>query len=636
MKHSIWLALLAGSLLMGARPLHALINPNFTPVHLVREAETILEISFDGRDADGRLKAVTKAVLKGKQQDQPKEFFIDPRTAIAEGQRDTFMDAALRKGQRALLFTGAFRPVGASGGEMNFGAGDSGGPLAIAFLHMDSFAETQWAVLEQWEKGQWEFVKGENFLLATYNGATDMLRRMVDYILLDPEADVPVSASAQWRNPVARVGRVEGTVLRADAVYLTPPANPWTADLFLARREGDRLYRWREGGLKDITEETRLDSRSKLHTWGDFNGDGRLDLASYDGRVLTLHLQGQNGVFEVRPVAGAQEIFSGEYLSLATLGDDSTRAVLLAGTRRGPVLIVFDEQGNAVWRSLTEATDAGADTGGGCLVADFDGDGKPDILELGAKSSRWYRAIAAARFAPPQTVAVHTGSGPHGPVLGDFDQDGLLDVFIAAEESHLLWQNRGNGMFEEVMGHSGEVSYKHTNSGILALAEDFNNDGRVDLLIAYGVPRPPYILYNRGFRSFAHALDLDLHREAVLPQTEEGQQAITFGDFDGDGFSDLAIVLRDGEIRLVQIALDNQKRGLVLCAALPRGGTGPIPATATRFERPLGARLALPGRPAVFGAREPGPIEITWRSAGREEQRREVVLEEGPSLLILE
>jgi hypothetical protein len=494
---------------------------------------------------------------------------------------------------------------------------------------MDSLEETQWAVLEKWKEDQWDFVKGENFLLATFNGATDMLRRFVEYLLADPEADVPVDAGARWQPPMA-VGRAEGVVERAEAIYLTPPADPWTADLFLAGPGGDRLYRWRDGGLGDITGEVRLSSKSRRHAWGDFNGDGRLDLASDDGRGLTIHEQREDGAFAPRAVEGAGVVVELGVRSLAALSAGTPRAALLAGTSRGPVLAIFDENGKAAWQPLAEAAGEASAEGGECLVADFDGDGRPDALELGPRASRWYRGEAPGRFAPPQTVPVQTGPGRYGPVLGDFDQDGLPDLFIAAEERHLLWQNRGEGRFEEVMVLSGEVSYKLTHSGVLSLAEDFNNDGRTDLLIAYGIPQAPYILYNRGFRSFAHALDLDLQRDSVLPESGKGQQAIAFGDFDGDGFSDLVIVLHNGDIRLLRSTVGKRQKGLSARAVLPPGESGPVRVVGTRFERPLGARLATPGRPAVFAARDPGPLDIVWRHPGGEERRREIVLEDGP------
>jgi len=600
----------------------ALINPNFTPIHLVGQSHTILELVFTEPAADGKVVAEVRAMLKGKGE-PPKTVRMDPTAAIAEGQRDA-LTAAAEKGRRALLFIGDFKPASAEGGEMELGGGGEKAPKAIAFLHINGLPEEgQWVLLEQWEDDFWDMVQGMNFLLATFNGGTDQLARMVRYILADPEADVPVEAGAHWAEPAVQAGKVEGVAAAAVPVWLRENA----ADLFVAAASGDRLYRWRDGAPVDITDAVKLTSKSALFAWGDFDGDGRLDLASFDGADLALWLQQADGAFAPTRVTRSE----GRMLSLDTVAAGGRGATLLMGTESAPLLGRYRE-GAMDFQPISAAPATAAEIGrvSKTLVADFDGDSMPDLLQLGAEGSRFYRGTAPGEFAAPQRVAVRVGEGPHGAVVGDFDEDGLPDVFVAAERRHLFWHNAGGGRFDEKLMESGEVSYKFTTDGVVALASDFNNDGRLDLIIGFNASVPPYILYNRGFRSFAHALGFDLDKEGRFPDIAAGQQALCFGDFDGDGADDAAAVLRDGGVWMLRSEVAGGSAALAVRASLPPGEAGPVNIVGTRFDRPLGARIAGPGRPAIFGARHAGPVKLVWQYPGGERRETEVVLEDRP------
>ncbi len=615
-------------------PASALINPNFTPIHLVEQSETVLELTFgQERDDDGMVRAVVETVIKG---DIEKESFrIDPAAAISVAQQDQFVNAVGRDGQRAMLFIGEFEPGGFEGGDLDIGLDAMERPKSIGFLHIDGLPAAQWLILENWEEDIWDMLQSEAFLLATYNGGTDMLRRMVDYILSDPGADVPVDSGIRWETPPTKIGKVDGTVTDAAAVRVYPNESP-AMELFLAGPDGDRLFRWKEGEPVDITEETGLNSRSEVFAWADFNGNGRMDLASFDGESITLHYQQEDGSFAANALELGDGALEHGCLSLSPIEIGNDAAGLIAGTRRVPVLISF-EGGEASWRPLVDEPDEvdSLEDPSVSIVADFDGNGRPDVLQLGASASHLYRGIGTGRFADPVRTNASVGGGEHGVTLGDFDQGGLPDLFVAAERRHLLWQNRGDGVFEETMMLSGEVSYKLTSEGKDAHTADFGNDGREDLMITYSSSQAPYILYNRGFRSFAHALNLDLDRDNLLPQTTEGQQAACFGDFTGNGAVDLAIVLNDGEIWWVRREMD-RPAALTIQAILPEGESGPVSVKGTRFERELGMRRATPANPAVFGARRPGPVTITWQYPDGEPQQKEVILEDRPVSVLLE
>ena len=632
MEHTISrLGLVTAAILALAAPAQGLINPNFTPIHLTQQSERILVLTFEGVDDDDIVIARASETIKGEHDGET--LRIDAGAAIAAGQREAFVNAVERGQGKALLFVGEFEPGGFEGGEMHI---DADGPDAIGFLHIDGLPAAQWLVLENWPDGDgdiWDMVQSEAFLLATFNGGTDMLRRMLDYILTDPEADVPIDAQARWADEAMSLGSVDGNVHAAQGVFLNRDGESLAEDLFVASDAGDRVFRFDGTTMQDVTDALGLTSRSTHHAWADFTGNGKLDLASFDGEAITLHAHGDNGTFEAHALELGDALDDG-VLSLDAI-DTGDTAGLVIGTRTLPRLVSFDGQTATARPLVDDANDASfSDDPGGLLVADFDGDGHVDVLQLGARESLLYKGTGLGQFAAPEMAYVATGGGPHGAALGDLDQNGHLDIFVASDRRHLHWQNDGNMEFVERMMLSGEVSYKWTGEGRTAHIADLANDGRDDLMIHYDAARVPYILFNRGYRSFAHSLTLDMDDHPQLNAATQGQQAVTLGDFNGNGHNDFAAVLRDGAVWVLPQAADSP--GLAVRASLPAGEAGPVNVRAWRFDRDLGVRQVKPGQPAFIGARHPGPLRLQWQHPGGEVREAEVIIEGGPMRFELE
>ena len=105
---------------------------------------------------------------------------------------------------------------------------------------------------------------------------------------------------------------------------------------------------------------------------------------------------------------------------------------------------------------------------GGIAVFDYDGDGRPDIyFTNGAdipsleKSSpkywnRLYRNEGNWKFRDVTEQAGVAGAGySMGAAVGDFDNDGHPDLFVAGVNRNLLYRNRGDGTFEDVTAKAG-------------------------------------------------------------------------------------------------------------------------------------------------------------------------------------
>ena len=603
----------AVAVLLWVAAAHAFINPRFTPVQLVKQAAVIVWVDVKQGESKDQYTAAIGEVLKGKT--ELKSFRLDLSKARDEQNADA-LRALAADGKPALFFVGEFESAEGGGGA----PGQSRGLLHIS---------GKWAACEGGQDGVWFFDNIDQQFQPVWAGGTDMLRRAVDYILEDDDPMVPATEGVSWSDAPMKLATLDGVIKAVRPIDL---AGDGKLLLFIARDKGDQLLACEGESRKftDITAARGLQSKSQAFAWGDFAGQGRLDLISFDGKAVTLHAQQADGAFQARPLDLGSALENG-CVGLAALDCGvKGRSGLLVSTNSWPVLVALDADGKP---SPTVLSASGVDLTtlgkpGPCLVADFDGEGVADVLALRETGSVLFRGLAPGKFAPGVACAVKLGEGPSGAYLGDFDGDGRFDVLCVNPEGTYLWQNEGDGKFTETLELTGELGYGSERQGIDCMAGDINNDGRQDVLLAYGATSPR-VFFNRGFRSFGFAQALNLGWAQLLPAAEEGQQSACLGDFDGDGAQDLALALRNGEI-WVAFRENSDREARMAIAALPIGGPykGPVAVTGWIGKRCLGAWNVLPGvSQGSFGRTDAGPVTLKWRLPGGKEQQKEVILE---------
>ncbi|MDA1087579.1 MAG: VCBS repeat-containing protein [Verrucomicrobia bacterium] len=608
--------------LLAATAARAMINPSFTPVQLVNQAGLILWVDIKPGESQDQYTATIRETLKGEEEQKP--FRLDISEA-GDDDAAAFLRELLAAGKPALFFVGELEDTKDLGG---------GNTRRRAFLHLGG----AWAVFDFGEDGLWSLSNlNDRMLLTVWHGGTDMLRRAVEYILTDEDPVLPVAEGFSFSKEPLKLASVEGTI---NAVRTVDLAGDGKLALFVACESGDRLFDGAEARtFTDLTAARGLQSKSRAYAWGDFAGQGRLDLISFDGKVVSLHAQQADGKFQVKPLDLGGAVTTG-CVALAALDVGATgRSGLLVSGDAWPVLVVLDAEGKATATALAAPGVEPAKLGkpGPCLVADFDGDGLPDVLMPAEKGSVWFRATAAGKFAPGVDCAVQLGKSPSAACLTDFDADGRLDVFCANRSGSYLWENAGDGMFVETFEETGELSYGASRRGIDCMAGDLNNDGRQDVMIAYSANKPMFF-FNRGFRSFGNAAGVNMGFEELLPAAIEGQTSACLADLDGDGAQDLALALSSGEIWVAfQENSDADWAAMMVAAVLPVSGPckGPVAVTGWIGKRCLGAWNVLPGvSQACFGRTEAGPVTLKWRLPGGQEQSREVILEQGGTVRV--
>ncbi|MGC1593827.1 MAG: VCBS repeat-containing protein, partial [Candidatus Acidiferrales bacterium] len=147
-------------------------------------------------------------------------------------------------------------------------------------------------------------------------------------------------------------------------------------------------------------------------------------------------------------------------------------------------------------------------TGNGSVIFDYDNDGWPDIflpngstVEGFAKgkepTGHLYHNNHDGTFSDVTEKAgvAHAGWG-QGGCVGDFDNDGNLDLFVTYWGQNVLYHNNGDGTFTDVTEKAGlRTARDEWNTGCSFI--DFDRDGKADLFIARyvdfsydSVPRP--------------------------------------------------------------------------------------------------------------------------------------------------
>jgi hypothetical protein len=137
---------------------------------------------------------------------------------------------------------------------------------------------------------------------------------------------------------------------------------------------------------------------------------------------------------------------------------------------------------------------------GGVAIFDYNGDGKPDIFFANGANiatlkkddpkyrNRLFRNNGDGSFTDVTDAAGVAGTGYDiGVAIGDYDNDGCPDMFIAGVYHNTLYHNNCNGTFTDVTQKAGLADSNDPQYGPLwaeaAVWVDVNNDGLLDLFI---------------------------------------------------------------------------------------------------------------------------------------------------------
>jgi hypothetical protein len=302
---------------------------------------------------------------------------------------------------------------------------------------------------------------------------------------------------------------------------------------------------------------------------GDFDRDGKLDVAVADGwggRVAVLLGKG-DGSFGA---ATAYATLPGKSMFAAGDVDGDSNLDLLVADVDGDIVTLFGK-GDGTFRSgpaqkLSQWPHILA-----IAVGDFDGDGKLDL------------AIAWSDPAPDHlgSAGVDLGNGdgtfhgiggppafnrcqPKEVALADVDGDGKLDLIadIAHGSVVVTVLNKGDGTL-------GAIAY-HRAAGPLFTAVDLDGDGRADVIAGSG----------DGVAVSAGNGDGTLRAPRAFEVGDDGGGIVgkmAVGDFNRDGFADVAVTYNDTTIAHLDVLLGDARGGLRRVTSIGLGDSSERP-----------------------------------------------------------
>jgi uncharacterized protein (TIGR03437 family) len=268
---------------------------------------------------------------------------------------------------------------------------------------------------------------------------------------------------------------------------------------------------------------------------GDFNGDGKPDIAFSDGGSVVVYLGVGDGTFTGPfgfPACAGQPI-------VADANGDGKQDLICKTS-------VLPSNGDGTFGTVPATL-----AGNAVLAADFNGDGHIDLLLADASGQL---AVVLGKgdgtFGSSQPVSdllAYTPGSPNQQIqAGDFNGDGLIDLVGPSADgtSIAVLPGRGDGSF-------GPAIVTASSTGPIKAVADFNRDGKLDVLTLSKVAQNSVeILAGNGDGTFRYPISAGL----VAPSCRQGSGytdctyspgTILVADFNNDGLPDIGSGFQD-------------------------------------------------------------------------------------------
>jgi hypothetical protein len=400
------------------------------------------------------------------------------------------------------------------------------------------------------------------------------------------------------------------------------------ADLAVSFRSGEvRLYRNDHGSFKNVGGQLGLPAsgpEARSLAWGDFDGDGDADLyiGAKDRSYLFRNERGA-GFKEVTAELGIeQRAINSRQASWIDYDNDGDLDLHVAN-RAGPNVLFRNDGSRFVETAEAVGLADRRRTVGACWF-DMDQDGDLDVFlaNQNGDADALYRNDAGRFIDVAASLGVaspgrDSSQGGVGCTVGDYDNDGDFDLFVAMYGISRLYRNDG-GVFKDVAMDVGIVVDGHA---VAASWGDYDNDGDLDLYVTDyhkegEVSRPASHLFRNDAGKFVSVLEQD----DLINAADHGVQ---WADYDNDGDLDVSLTQgysADAGAPVFRNELNRRARDRSMRVAVldRRGRAARVGAEVRVFNdagRLLGAQLVSSGD--GYGAQSALPVRFVLVDAKR-------------------